>query len=166
MREIYLQPGDQYFGSGQIRLVTLLGSCISTLLWHEGRRLGGMNHFMLPTRVNRAEDGFEGRYADESFALFRRQIEAENTAPGEYRVLLFGGANMFSTEPSDRINVGERNIRAARSLLPKHGFIIKHSDVGGIGYRKLSFDLFTGEVSCTQVNARRDCVTTGKIQFE
>lgn len=166
MREIYLQPGDLYFGSGQIRLVTLLGSCVSTLLWHEGRRLGGMSHFMLPTRANRAEEGFEGRYADESFALFRRQIEGENTTPGEYRVMLFGGANMFSTESHDRINVGERNIRAARTLLPKHGFTIEHSDVGGIGYRRLSFDLFTGKVSCTQVNDRQVSAAAGKSHAE
>lgn len=166
MREIYLQPGDIYFGSGQIRLVTLLGSCVSTVLWHEGRRLGGMSHFMLPTRANRAEEGFEGRYADESFALFRRKIEEENTTPGEYRVMLFGGANMFSTESPNRMNVGERNIRAARSLLPKHGFTVARADVGGVGYRRLLFDLFTGEISCSRVNDGRLCATPGKSEAE
>lgn len=160
MQEIYLQPGDLYFGVGPVRLVTLLGSCVSVLLWHETRHLGGMCHFMLPTRAKAAAESFEGRYADEAFALFRREIEAVETRTLEYQVILFGGGNMFSSLPRAGLNVGERNIHAARVLLPKHGFTIAREDVGGVGYRRLSFDLATGEINCTRVDGRRSYSTT------
>lgn len=155
VREIYLQPGDLYFGSGEIQLITLLGSCVSVLLWHEQRRLGGMCHVMLPTRAAIKAGQLEGRYADEAIALLRQAIHTAKTFPDEYQVMLFGGGNMFPTSTSIQVNVGERNIRAARSLLQTHGFALTRSEVGGVGYRRLRFDLATGRVGCTLVTEQQ-----------
>ena len=71
IREVFLQPGGFYFGGGRTRISTLLGSCISITLWHPARRIGGMCHFMLPTRGQPAGAPLDGRYADEALALRR-----------------------------------------------------------------------------------------------
>ncbi|MBL8511280.1 MAG: chemotaxis protein CheD, partial [Betaproteobacteria bacterium] len=48
--DIFLQPGEFYFGDADTRIRTLLGSCVSITMWHPTRRIGGMCHYMLPTR--------------------------------------------------------------------------------------------------------------------
>ena len=45
--EVFLQPGELYFGDRYTRLRTLLGSCVSIVLWHREALLGGMCHYML-----------------------------------------------------------------------------------------------------------------------
>jgi Chemotaxis protein; stimulates methylation of MCP proteins len=48
--EIFLQPGDWYFGDRDTRIRTLLGSCIAITIWHPRLLVGGMCHFLLPGR--------------------------------------------------------------------------------------------------------------------
>ena len=40
--EIFLQPGDFYFGDENTRLRSLLGSCVSITMWHPTKLIGGM----------------------------------------------------------------------------------------------------------------------------
>jgi len=48
--EIFLGPGDLFFGDRDTRIRTLLGSCVAVTLWHPRAKLGGMCHFVVPTR--------------------------------------------------------------------------------------------------------------------
>lgn len=45
----FLNPGEIFFGGSGFRVRTLLGSCVSIVLWHPNRHLGGMCHYLLPT---------------------------------------------------------------------------------------------------------------------
>ncbi len=150
VRDVYIQPGEIFFGSGAVRLRTLLGSCVSVVLWHDGKRCGGMCHFMLPSRSGSRISGFDGRYADEAIAILRREVVASGTRPGEYRTAIYGGGNMFPDGPAPHFDVGGRNVYAAKSLLGQHGFLVEKEDVGGRGYRRLTLDLRTGQVHCVQ----------------
>ena len=60
--EIFLQPGEFYFGEGKTRVRTLLGSCVAITLWHPRLHLGGMSHYVLPNRQHRKKhDPLDGR---------------------------------------------------------------------------------------------------------
>ena len=72
--DVFLQPGDFHFGAGRTRISTLLGSCISITLWHPARLIGGMCHFMLPSRGLPAGVPLDGRYADEALAMFDQPV--------------------------------------------------------------------------------------------
>lgn len=158
-REVYLQPGELYFGSGQLRIGTLLGSCVSVTVWHPVHRAGGMCHFMLPSRPDESRSEFDGRYADEALAILRGEIAALNTKPRDFQVGVFGGGNMFPTASTNHLDIGQRNIAAARQLLLRHGFAIDWEDVAGVGYRRLWLDVPTGDVRCVQVNGEEQRVT-------
>lgn len=145
--EIYLQPGEFRFGSGNVRIHTLLGSCVSITLWHPHLRIGGICHFMLPSRGMPQTRHPDGRYADESLKLFLSEIRRINTRPGEYGVKLFGGGNMFPCLGAGKSSdVAVRNIEAARALLHASGFRVQAEDMGGEGYRLIIFDLRDGHV--------------------
>ena len=147
-REIHLLPGDFYFGGGAVRLVTLLGSCVAVILWHPYLRIGGMCHYMLPARGHGRMAEPDGRYAEEAMELFRREVMRTGAPFSEYRAHLFGGGNMFSSRPAPAIqNVSSRNVEAARRLTTHLGLTAEVEHLGGIGYRKLSFDFCSGETS-------------------
>lgn len=145
--EIFLQPGEFYFGDRYTRIRTLLGSCVSVVFWHPQRLLGGMCHFMLPARRQRLS-GLDGRYGDEAFELLLREIRATGTRPGDYRLRLFGGGDMFPhiTQHS-RSHVGRQNIDAAKRLIQAHGLECHGEHVGGIGHRNLIFDIWSGHLA-------------------
>ncbi len=142
--EIYLNPGEWYFGDEDTRIKTLLGSCVSFTLWHPGRRLGGMCHYMLPDRGGKpAGSELDGRYADEALALLVGAIESAGTHPRDYTAKVFGGGSMFN---ASEMRVSERNIEAARRLIAHYGFQMEGECLGGVGHRNVIFDIWSGDV--------------------
>jgi chemotaxis protein CheD len=149
--EIFLQPGDHYFGERDTRIRTVLGSCVSLTFWHPQLLVGGMCHYMLPSRDSERRSGAgpapDGRYADEVIALMMREIDVVGASHKEYQVKLFGGGNMFpETHKPSGANVGQRNVETARTLVKQHGFIFMAEHLGGIGHRNVIFDVWNGDV--------------------
>ena len=146
--EIFLQPGELYFGEGDTRIRTILGSCVAITLWHPRLKIGGMCHYMLPgnRRKDRGER-LDGRYADEAMLLFLRELIANNTRPAEYEVKMFGGGDQFPNRgQTSSGQVPSNNILIGRQLLKQHGFNIKAEHMGGTGHRNIIFDLWSGSV--------------------
>jgi chemotaxis protein CheD len=160
--EIFLQPGDFYFGDRDTRIRTLLGSCVSITCWHPKKQIGGMCHYMLPTRGERRGGELDGKYADEAMLMFLREIDAANTEPAEYQVKIFGAGNMFpqvgngecqrcTPERAYQKRLGMcpkvpcRNREVAYHLVQKHGFDLQAEHLGGRGHRQLLFDIWSGD---------------------
>ena len=145
--EITLAPGEFYFGDAKVSIHTLLGSCIAITMWHPLKRIGGMCHYLLPTRGDNQRLS-NGHFADDTIELFMKNLRLTDSYPNEYEVKLFGGGNMFVplSEPNKGINIAKKNIEAGMKLLIKHGFSISNSDVGGNTYRKIYLKLNNGDV--------------------
>ena len=145
--EIFLQPGEVYFGDRDTRIRTLLGSCVAVVMWHPKLQVGGMCHYMLPRQSVARSRVLDGRYADEAMELMMREIRNAGTTPGEYQVKLFGGGHMFSAHQAvSRDHVGARNVEVARLLMKQHGFTSCAEHLGGIGHRNIFFDIWSGHV--------------------
>lgn len=150
--EIFLQPGDFHFGERNMRIRTLLGSCVAITMWHPVLLIGGMCHYMLPTRGKQAME-LDGRYADEAMLLFQKEIGKAGTRPGEYQVKLFGGGNMFGNREGEGCkDIPCRNVKAARRLLARYGHRISAEHVGMHGHRNVMLDIWSGNVWMRHVN--------------
>lgn len=146
--DIIIQPGGFFFGGGYKRIHTLLGSCVAITLWHPQKRIGGMCHYLLPTRGSN-QKAPKGQYADESFEMFLNELRLANTLPKEYEVKLFGGSNMFGV--NNYINtpntISQQNIEIGKKLLRKHAFSqLTSVDVAGDYHRKIYLELWNGDV--------------------
>lgn len=145
--DIFLQPGEVYFGGRDTRIRTLLGSCVAILMWHPGMLAGGMCHYMLPGSVEHKRDTLDGRYADQAMELMLREIRNASTSPADYQVKLLGGGNMFPDHQAvSAEHVGARNVQMARILMRRHGFSTSAEHLGGVGHRHVQFDLLNGHV--------------------
>ena len=156
IREVYLRPGDFCFGEGKLRITTLLGSCVSIILWHPLLAHGGMCHYMLPSRNQpRGNHELEGKYGDEAMELFMLELKKRHTAPAQYQVNVYGGGNMFDDRASYPMDIGKQNIEMAHSLLGKYGFTLAYNHLGSFGHRKVAFDVWSGEVRLIHVDHRK-----------
>lgn len=143
--DVFLHPGEFYWGRENTRIRTLLGSCVSVALWHPVHHTGGMCHFMLPGGKGQRHP----KYADAVVEMMLDEISKGTGRPSEYHAKVFGGGHMFSRidEKFKRAgHVGQANVDAAFTLLNAAGFRIVATDTGGYRYRKLIFDLWSGHV--------------------
>lgn len=149
--EIFLQPGEFYFGEDKTRIRTLLGSCVALTVWHPRLRIGGMCHYMLPRRPRRRasdEQELDGRYAEDAMRMFLREILRARTRAGEYQVKLFGGGRMFASTPHlpRHAGIAEANVEFGRAAIAQCGFSLSAEDLGGSGHRNVILDLWNGDV--------------------
>ena len=151
--EVFLQPGEWYFDGAGMRLRTVLGSCVALTLWHRRLRVGGMCHYMLPSRARvRDVADLDGRYGDEALLLLEREAARFGTRLADYEVKLFGGASMFGAARGAGAaapafaSVPERNVEQARLLVARHGLRVRAENLGGLAHRQVVFDIDSGDV--------------------
>ena len=145
--EIFLGPGDLFFGDRDTRIRTLLGSCVAVTLWHPRAKLGGMCHFVVPTRPAQGmHHELEGRYADEAFLMLLAEIRQTATSPDEYEVKMFGGGSQFAEFSGQAMDVAARNVEAGLELLTYHGLTLTSMHLGGTGHRQVVLDVWNGDV--------------------
>jgi chemotaxis protein CheD len=147
-RETHLNPGEWFFGGGDLRVRTLLGSCVAATFWHPTRLIGGICHYLLPERADGVVGpDLDGKYGTEALTLMAQEVLRAGTKPPEYVVKLFGGGDMFpGLDQKSFGNVGAKNVVHGQRVLSRLGFTISVENVTGRGYRTLHFDLPTGEV--------------------
>jgi len=150
---IFLQPGEYFVGNASHRVITLLGSCVSIVLWHAEIRAGAITHFLLPSRnLEIGNEKIDARYADEALSLVLEKLKALNISPSECEGKIFGGGDMFPDQnKSSTINVGRKNGEAARSLLRSHNIRMASADLYGVGHRQIIFDVSAGDVWVRQI---------------
>jgi chemotaxis protein CheD len=162
---ITLHPGEIGFASEDTVLATLLGSCVSIVLWHPLRRIGGMCHFMLPRRPKLFPVQLpDGRYGEDAMTVMLQSILKHKTQPAEYSAWLIGGARILADQ---RSSIGDMNVIAGREFLDRYNIATIHEHIGGNGYRRIRFDIGSGNVDIRSqshdITAHADSSVSHKI---
>lgn len=175
-KHVFLKPGDWFFGKGDGKVTTILGSCVSIVLWHPQQHLLGVSHIVLPGRLPESSAtqpqadlaplsdgcvsgrGLEkhrdlcGRYADELMIIFTLEMALFNATAAAFSASIIGGGKMFagSTVPQ----VGEKNVARCEALLAAQCISVTAKAVSGSVYRRLTVDIATGQfqVECAAIN--------------
>lgn len=127
---VHLLAGQLYFGNAAARVHTLLGSCVAVTLWCPQKRLGGMCHFLLPSRQRPVGAPRDARFGNESLEMLVEALQRAGTRPQDYEVHLYGGADTLPDTGGVKFNVGERNIEQGWTLIDQYGFMLQNVDVG------------------------------------
>ncbi len=139
---VFLRPGDWLYGCGAVRVSTLLGSCISLVLWSPRRRVGAICHCLLPQRP-RAQPGsaLDGRYGADAGQWMTQRLAAAGCHWSEMQASLAGGAGTGDTD------IGAANIAWAQQWAAERGLAFAQQDVGGRVVRRLTFNLADGALT-------------------
>jgi chemotaxis protein CheD len=142
-----IQPGEYHVSAEDEMIGTLLGSCVAVCLHDPEARVSGMNHFMLPGRIVKADIFRDrtARYGITAMVELMAQMERAGAARENLTAKVFGGGHVIvtafetSTLPSD-------NIRLARVMLELEDIPIDEMNVGGSYGRKILMEAKTGRV--------------------
>ncbi|MBN9461026.1 MAG: chemoreceptor glutamine deamidase CheD [Burkholderiales bacterium] len=141
-------PGEYFVESEDILIMTTLGSCIAACLWDRDRRIGGMNHFMLPEG-----DAVDGRYGSYAMELLVNELLRRGAARTSLDAKVFGGAQVIAG--MDSVNVGERNTRFVLEYLRTEGIPVVARDVLDVHPRKVCFMPASGRVVVKRLMASK-----------
>ncbi len=125
-------PGEYFVHDSDILITTTLGSCIAACLWDRERRVGGMNHFMLPEGA-----GDSGRYGSYAMELLINELLMRGASRLTLEAKVFGGGAVIAGMSS--LNVGQRNTEFVIDYLQTERIPIVSRDVMDVYPRKVCF---------------------------
>ena len=138
---IYITQGEDAVGDKEDMVIsTILGSCISVCLWDPVRRVGGMNHLLLP-EMRHSALGLDTAGAVAMERLINRLVRL-GAERARLRAKLFGGSCMLS----GLTDIGARNAQFGQTYLATEGIPCDSQSVGGTLARKLRFWPASGAV--------------------
>ena len=152
-----LRPGEYFVSTRGEVLYTLLGSCIATCIYDEDRKIGGMNHFLLPGLVH-PDDLFSsevGRYGMYAMELLIGELIKKGARREKLSAKIFGGGKVLKFRKDDG-NITGSNIRFATKYLELEGIPRKKSDVGGVQGRKVLFFSDTSKILLKRFNMEEE----------
>ena len=155
MKETIVKVADWAAERGDGVLVTLgLGSCVAIMLYDEQKRAGAMAHVLLPSTSLARDISNKAKFPNTAVPLLVERLKALGADPRRLVAKLAGGASMFSQLVTPgTIQMGERNVLAARSALRAAEIPIIREAVGGERGRSVRFHMKDGRVEIRSVGA-------------
>ena len=140
-------PGEYYVTTNDELIVTTLGSCISTCIRDAKNGVGGMNHFMLPMKME--NDGIidhprvsvANRYGNHAMENLVTEILKNGGNRDNLEVKIFGGGKILAS----MTDIGKRNVDFIEEYIRTEGFRLIASDVGDTYPRKVIYDPMSGK---------------------
>ena len=146
---VYLLPGQLHATDRACQITTILGSCIAVCLWDSKRRIGGMNHFLLPAW--RKGEGASMRFGDLATRALFEKLLALGCQRRHIAAKIFGGAALFQKEDRYETSLGAKNVAAVRTMMKNANIPILAEDTGGNHGRKVVFHTDDGSVWSRQI---------------
>ncbi len=130
-------PGEFFVADEDLLVLTTLGSCIAACLWDREKRVGGMNHFLLPDMGSGGGGADSGRYGSYAMDLLIGEMVKRGATRSTMEAKVFGGGAVISG--MNTINVGERNTAFVLDYLRAERITVVSKDVMDIYPRKVCF---------------------------
>jgi chemotaxis protein CheD len=156
-KQHYLLVGCIFVAEESTLVTTILGSCVSVCLWDSIKKIGGINHYMLP--FWNGEGLASPKYGNIAIMRMIERMMALGSSQNSLKAKIFGGGEVFRVT-SAAMHIGQRNIQLARELLEEVGIPIINSDVGGPTGRKIMYDTGTGDVFVKKLAKPLDDIVT------
>ncbi len=139
-RRHFLYPGQIFVSREAITISTILGSCAAVCLWDSRRKIGGMNHYLLPEGA--ADGPNRLRYGNVANAALLNELLALGCEVKNLQAKIFGGTSAYAADPLTAL--GTRNVQMAEQFLRDAGIPITAKEVSGKHGRKLTFNTVDG----------------------
>jgi len=155
VKEVIVRVADWAAERGDGVLVTLgLGSCVAIMLHDAQARAGAMAHVLLPSLSLARDITNRAKFPETAVPLLIERLKGLGADPRRLVAKLAGGASMFGQLVTPgTIQMGERNLLAARTALRAAAIPIVREAVGGERGRSVRFHVKDGRVEIRSVGA-------------
>jgi len=153
--ETIVKVADWAVERGETVITTLgLGSCVAIMLHDPAVPVGGMAHVLLPSKSLARDQSNPAKFPETAVPLLVERLKALGAEPRRLVAKLAGGASMFAQLMTPgTVQMGERNIVAARNALRAAGIPLTREAVGGSVGRTVRFFVKDGQVEVRSVGA-------------
>ena len=140
-------PGELYVTRVDELVTTVLGSCVSACVRDTRRRVGGLNHFLLPRAPSTADDGATARYGLYALECLINNVLRGGGRREDLEVKVFGGGRVIHGCG----DIGRANIDFVRTFFADESMAIAAEDVGGSVARRVRYWPRTGRAQVMQL---------------
>jgi len=144
-RETSIHIGEYHATRLPTIIYTLLGSCVAVCLYDRKKKIGGMNHILLPGTASIKSFNECARYGINAMELLINRVLKLGGEKKNLAAKVFGGANLLPSIPYEKC-VGKKNILFVLNFLSRDSIPVISQDVGGNDSRKVYFHTDTGDV--------------------
>lgn len=141
---VMIGQGDVFGSDRPCVISTILGSCVAVCLFDGQRKIGGMNHFVVPTPYGGGEA--DTRCGEQAVTSLIERMLALGSSRRSLTAKIFGGAVPPWIAPDSRFAIGTSNVDMARNVLARHGVPIIAERTGGSDGYKIYFETASGDV--------------------
>jgi chemotaxis protein CheD len=136
-------------------IVTLgLGSCVAIMLHDADACAGAMAHVLLPSKSLARDTSNPAKFPETAVPFLIERLKALGADPRRLVAKLAGGASMFAQLMTPgSVQMGERNIVAARNALRRASVPLAREAVGGGQGRSVWFHVTDGRVEVRSLGA-------------
>lgn len=139
-------------GAGDVLVTLGLGSCVAILLHDEGARVGGLAHVLLPEPALSRDRDNASKFASTAVPVLMQEMAGQGARRARLKARLVGGAAMFQAlMVPGALNMGARNVIAAREALERAGIPLVGEAVGADHGRSVRFHVAEGRTVVSSV---------------
>lgn len=126
-----------------------LGSCVAVCLYDPVKKVSGMLHALLPNMpMGEKLNGMPAKFVDQGIPMLLNEVMALGAQKPRLTVHICGGAHMLNSPGfKQALNIGERNVVAAKEGLYAAGLKIKAEAVGGNSGRTVKLYVASGLIT-------------------
>jgi chemotaxis protein CheD len=148
-KRYYLNPGYLLVTKEPVIISTVLGSCISVIIFDIVKNFGGINHFIYPYAKNKYEQ--TTKYGNISIiALYKTMIEL-GAKSENMNAMVVGGAFIENNNYSKYVSYENINI-AKKIINDKFNIKVIYEDTGGINGRKIFYNTRNNKIKIIKIN--------------
>lgn len=151
---VYLHPGEIVVCREPMKVITVLGSCVSVTLFSRKLGMSAICHGTMPRcrAIKQCKelcvDAF--KFMDCAIQHMLRTFREAGVQNRDLEVKVFGGADTLMSKSSNTI--GSQNIKVTLEVLGREGLGVAAADVGDNFGRKLIFISASGDVYLKRLN--------------
>lgn len=142
--DVTLRIGGVFASERPAVVRTVLGSCVAVCLYDPVSRVGGMNHYMLPSSQDALHKEDPARYGLQAMEVLLGQMQKLGARRDRLVAKLFGGGHVLNQLQANAASVPSRNIEFIRRYAEEEQLQVVSEDLGGQQARAVHFYTHTG----------------------
>ncbi len=149
---VKVKPGEYYIADQDMVITTVLGSCVSACIVDPKLKLGGLNHFMLPSGSADEDISRSSRYGLFAMEQLINEMMKHGCDRDRMEVKLTGGGNMMTGIS----NIGQQNIDFILKYIEDEDLNLIAKDLGGDQARRVVYFPTEGRMLVNKLDHRED----------
>jgi chemotaxis protein CheD len=146
----FLLPGELIIAREPTNIWTVLGSCVSVILFNPRKKISAVCHAQLsensyggrcrdvcphPCKITPLENDF--KYVSCSVNYMVEEFSKFGIRNNEIEAAIYGGASMMKKSVSPFYKIGEENVKTAHKMIDQYKLKLMRKDTGGFSGRTL-----------------------------